>query len=419
MASIILWGMVISVNNELDAASGSVVSSMQVLTDQADKFIPTLQNASTVLTQGADLTDSAITSCQALGNQTLIDQLQDIKSQLQQAAVELQDAESDLPDTSSVNDDVQNYKKQFDQYGNTVILAFSIMMVVICSFFMLATMFEYLTDEHARCCAGLRVCLQRSSCILIFTIGLFCVTICVICAAVLQPVSTVNADICSPNVDQNIQRLLAEGNKVQEISVSNASGSFCKPMADSKYTARNHIGEVLCYYQVCAGDNDLEEGLQKFQDALYEITNTTVPPTWTQCGSDVNGLVTYGQDQLTGLFDQLILVFSCATINPIYQSVVHDSLCTALPSPFVYIWKYFISASLLLLFAFGFYLHFNLRYSKDYSFQPVVYEETHLVEQTTEPVATAAVVSEEDAVKYHETTGTSLSGTGSTPTTLV
>ena len=83
---------------------------------------------------------------------------------------------------------------------------------------------------------SIKSCISRTSCMLIFTIGLWFATMSIFLAAALQPLSVLGADFCTPSPSWNIQRLIADAYEQPQLNTDrNRVEPLCAPLEDSPY----------------------------------------------------------------------------------------------------------------------------------------------------------------------------------------
>ena len=147
--------------------------------------------------------------------------------------------------------------------------------------------------------------LSKSACLTIFTVGLLVLTACWLMCALFQVLSTVSADLCMPNPDIVIQRLLAQWT---DSTMVNPDGCFPDPNSTRAFYRKfrrldverlqssppdpESAAVLICFYQTCSGARLFAKALEvanqigqvitvamaeyeKGVDALVDLLNTT------------------------------------------------------------------------------------------------------------------------------------------------
>jgi len=309
-------------------------------------------------TKAVNLTKRAQPYCEKLHNETIKDQLGKIISSLDTAVEYVTPIRQDLGKTTTMLQDYVNYYKGMtNSYGW---LAFTILvsvMVGICSIFLLVTLVNWWWQRPAR---GKRIS-QRFSCVVVFTIGLFCACLGIVMASILQSLTLVVADTCAPEVDQNLQRLFGQHFQAPEFSVKDQ----CQPTGNLQHTASKAapLGQIFCYYQSCTPESKITQ-IHSLLESIANVVNVSgliqSPPNQTQCRVLVDDMKAYVNDALRLTLLRTLDKLSCQTINQLYRQAVHEFLCHSVVGPLGSSWRYLISASSLLLLGLAVYLYFDL-----------------------------------------------------------
>ncbi|GBG29486.1 Hypothetical Protein FCC1311_057072 [Hondaea fermentalgiana] len=259
---------------------------------------------------------------------------------------------------------------------STVILTWGLVMFFLVLFLFGATSLQYLNPGGAQAKRCKR-CLVKTSCLTIFTIGLFFIALSILIASALHAASTVGADVCGPNPDFTFQRLISEddGSPMLETRRVGAEAGLCEPIPNSALSGSNNrdppgLAYFLCFYQTCQGETVVLDIL----DEIGELANSW---TWPSLPSDTPAPCVDAYDALmnetiavaTDLVLSAVELFRCDRINPIYTAMVHDTFCNKIVSTSITAWKYSLSGSVFLLLAMGVQRHFYLGKTRDHVFK--------------------------------------------------
>eukprot|EP00510_Aplanochytrium_minuta_P006323 CAMPEP_0184007940 /NCGR_PEP_ID=MMETSP0954-20121128/1652_1 /TAXON_ID=627963 /ORGANISM="Aplanochytrium sp, Strain PBS07" /LENGTH=359 /DNA_ID=CAMNT_0026286905 /DNA_START=435 /DNA_END=1511 /DNA_ORIENTATION=- len=256
----------------------------------------------------------------------------------------------------------------YRNYPSTLINVLASTMIFITLWFAVGTTLYFFTPdrEHSLRPAGVGQLSRRASrcsCWMMFSIGILLVAAFILVCAVLNLLSTVMADMCVPDPNQFLQRIIAQATSTSMLDAtancqesmlmtSRFADGYSLPM--SQLSAADTIAYILCYYQTCTGENTYAKALnlvnenrlvaidlvEDYQSKLRQFINETDSPEIPrvqQCLVD-SFEVLIVLLLLIGDLEGLAGLVSCSRVNRIYFELFQDGLCNQTLGYLVILW---------------------------------------------------------------------------------
>lgn len=201
---------------------------------------------------------------------------------------------------------------------------------------------------------------SKGSSMVLFFFGILLLLLLWIVVAIVHVIVTAGADVCAPDVNYSLNRILAESyftnTSLEEIRQMN----FCQ---NATYLAAKSTHATACYYQTCTGPNGLQTAFtgatglftqtqgnlvafktQYLADATVTagLANPALAGADALCKQYLDytiGNATYGI-AVANLGSGLV---SCETVNPAYSKIVYNGLCNAIID---YMYMFYLSSIL-------------------------------------------------------------------------
>jgi len=378
VGSLIAWAFCFAVNSSVQQGlkeADSNIDDLQALLGRYEDFLESVKPIINSIRDNMTSTESVCSD--TLSNnpdaQEAVDQaVQTIDSYLASAESSIDQALGYFPDISSTLDNAFDARTA-SLAANMIILMWGIIMFVMVLFWFISTSVQYLNIGGYRM-KGYKRCLARTSCVTMLSIGLLFLALSIIVAAAFQMASTAGSDACAPGPDFTIQRLLSAttGSPILETRSTNAEAALCTEIPGSGSDASeipSGVATLLCYYQVCNGDNVVQDALEQIAKLASDSTWPALPTNTSRDCRDsyaiLNATTTLNAVQVV---QGAVSLFQCKTLNDIYVSIVHSTICTHVVPATVQAWQYLLAGSTIILCALALHQHFNLFQTRDHIF---------------------------------------------------
>lgn len=251
-------------------------------------------------------------------------------------------------------------------WRETITLIILILLLVIVSVFFLSTFIR--ESQMAPQCLDktARLSSKTTSCVL-FVFGILLMMLLWIVVAVVHVILTAGADICAPDVNASVNRLLSE---LTTPNTPLAVGTDA--CSDAQFLA-SPVGQILCYYQTCQGVNPLLGGqtiditngsvvAHEMVDAFEADVRAQVPPAeiyqFEPCFASAHEFANE-TDKFAGLVESALGVVTCEHINPVYASLLYNGLCNGLVDGLYFFYVSSILGMVFLMLAMSIYRTFD------------------------------------------------------------
>jgi len=345
--SIAAWVAALIANGNTTNGLNEMLLGVEAVQGLADAIIEISNNATQIANQSLALANSLSVYC--ANNRTNVPS-QQLISGLESAIKAANGNSGVISQLTTINDDFNTYKTEVVQYlswrytGSMIVF---IVTIVVLFFFLLTTALRVMTSTPQACRHCVRFSSRGTSC-LVFVFGILLLLIIWIFLALIHVIVTVGADLCLPNVNTNVNILIAQ--------LSQSWPNETDPCSYPSFA--NSQDGVLCFYQDCAGPNFLENlvspiffnsNLSVSQALQFEqaLGNATLANPY-MCNATIYEFF----DKVDGillLVDVAIEALSCPIVNPVYAFFIYSGFCNGLVGGLVFTYISVICASVFMM----------------------------------------------------------------------
>jgi hypothetical protein len=222
--------------------------------------------------------------------------------------------------------------------------------------------------SSAKCCAC--GCCCRRCCTPMFAFAVLDLCIVVILASVVHGIALLIADTCTPNVNINLNRVVAQFSNYQPFA--NYYGTNLTVMCDyfeepGAPPAPKQL-QYLCFYQTCDPTSDYVQTVISKIERAYNASQTA------KASSDSQDILSIPQptacESALAIVDNSLRIIvvnllwalyyvSCSQINKIYAGAVYQSICNAQVYFSVNLFNSWVTGAVFLMLAMMFWLIFK------------------------------------------------------------
>jgi hypothetical protein len=233
------------------------------------------------------------------------------------------------------------------------------------------------------CCRG--ACAVSPCCALTFAGSILFVVLGVLFVLLFQVIGQASSDICAPDVNANLQRVASQvtGGPI----LSTVPGDECRPVQPFNMSglnltqqaaitaAKDYVAQrILCYYETCAGpaNNPVSVSLVKVQQAQAKLSAAAAEASaeladGTSCKKTLTSEAEYIGLAMTVVARELVALFSCSSINWLYQQIFYKTVCEGFTPLFLSQWKLLFAVCMLWTAQLALFLFWHLWLSRDHA----------------------------------------------------
>ncbi|KAH9251561.1 hypothetical protein BASA81_010600 [Batrachochytrium salamandrivorans] len=251
-------------------------------------------------------------------------------------------------------------------WRETITLIILVLLLVIVSVFFISTFIRE-SQLAPRCLEKTtRLSSKTTSCVL-FVFGILLMLLLWIVVAVVHVILTTGADICAPDVNANVNRLLSE------VTTPNTPVAVGDNACLDPQFLSSQMGQILCYYQTCEGLNPLLGGqtidITNGSVVAHEMVNNfeaevraQVPPSdiheFEACFASAHEFANE-TDKFVALVETALGVVTCEQINPVYAVLLYNGFCNGLVDGLYFFYVSSILGMVFLMLAMSIYRTFD------------------------------------------------------------
>lgn len=296
-----------------------------------------------------------------------------VSSSLTEALQQVTDSSSgliaqlqDVSDTFDETIDMITPYIAWREQGTLIVLIVTLVVVAV---FMLSTFLREARATPKMCRGSVRLSSKLTSLIL-FVFGILLMLIIWIFVAVFHVILTAGADICAPNVNVNVNRIIAE---LTLPALSTSYIATMDPCMDPTYSA-SQVGQMACYYQTCAGTSPLgdltfdvssltQDAANAIDDFEQELRAQLVlvgedESMFDTCFTSIHTFLNKSGD-LQGIINGAGHILTCENVNPVYAAVLYDGLCNGVVDSMYFFYVSSIFGCVFLMLAMSIYRTFD------------------------------------------------------------
>ena len=233
------------------------------------------------------------------------------------------------------------------------------------------------------CCRG--ACAVSPCCAFTFAGSILFVVLGVLFVLLFQVIGQASSDVCAPDVNANLQRVASQvtGGPI----LSTVPGEQCRPVQPFNMSgldptqqaavsaAEGYVAQrILCYYEMCTGpsNNPVSVSLVKIQQAQAKLSAAAAEASaelanGTSCKNTLTTEAKYIGLAMTVVARELIALFSCSSINWLYQQIFYKTVCEGFTPLFLSQWKLLFAVCMLWTVQLALFLFWHLWLSRDHA----------------------------------------------------
>jgi hypothetical protein len=394
LGSIVCFGLLFATVPDMAASYSGLRTGMASTRDlalNASRQITSFTNQVTNWTASLDLVTQACSAELSL-KPSLNTTLQQIGAGLLEASQSIAQAPVDtLNSLAATLSTAGSTSKDFEAAASiafNVVIALFLTLSVI---FLVLTCFSFLRKERRAegvavsaprmCCRG--ACAVSPCCAATLAFSILFVILGVLFVLLFQVIGQASSDVCAPDVNANLQRIASQvtGGPI----LSTVPGEQCRPMqplnltglsaAEKAAFAEGYIQQrVLCYYETCSGpdNNPVAVGLNQIQQAQAKLSQAAANASaellnGTSCKSALLAETEYVGLAITVVATELIVLFSCSSINWLYQQIFYKTVCEGFTPLFLSQWKLLFAVCMFWITQLALFLFWHLWLSRDHA----------------------------------------------------